>query len=1118
MAEIKTASAAAQSPATPKPHKVSPRQDAAHSPREVKEKSSRRSTDYTSPASEQTSLVSNKSRESERSADKRFGSSTHEVQESLIEVLDDIPEDRTSKRRRLSETSSARTGSEASDIPEELHSSNEKEESIVEIIDEVLSPREVKQDMDKGVDLVEDQTRSQPSAQVLAGDDSFDIPEEISERSRSTASIPEQVPSIGVDEASKSAEIPEELSERSYTSIPSDASVSEDSRIHSKASSTPQESPARGSTSRGASYSYQDDTFENSYTEPKSSASLSGKKSLKHSERKTISSEDKPNGKPLLEESRSISEHLTGPAEHLNGSVEGHASVSDEPSYTEPDSDTSISEHSSVSRKGQSEVSDISKSLHSDEEISQKSLTSSRRSKATTEDEKSKSDQQASSKPSPEQRAATKSDEEKSPEQVKHSPRVDISSLDQIGSLSETSSIAEEISGGHEDVDISESGNVLREQQSNELKDGGRGLDELDRTELDLPGLKGDRLDITELDQTGSNDPGKNETELDGSGFNESELVQKPDSEESESRIKQSGEPAADISPVKPSDDESDESSKSSTLPSSRSRGVGTNEQMKVSGDEQQYSDDFDDASIQEEISEIDGELSAEDSDKGENYAMFVSNEKAKEISEESTQRSREHESGSHAKHVVDDITNEIYRDIITDSLSSMKNVKSTKSAGNKISDQNELDEQDKSSLTKAFSTVTRKLADNGGPLDTREATSKHDGTQGRGHADTDMITRGQIDTTVDTIGQTSTERSKGGHSTTDSITKDLLADAIMQMIQINQRKKEKSMKLAPTVETKPSETKSSRAEISPPTGKTLPENVSLLTGTTIPENKSPVDEETAIDNALMVAKTNQFLDDDALRSIDDDIAGLLGTPVDDEGEFPVNITNFGSEVPSDNEASLPEYSPMLAVPHSTQELTPMVHQTVDALLEQRRLGRPLKDCKPQAQFLAGETENELECLSIQSYRHLVFDLTKEVFIDTISQNEPASRPPWAKAKWKGGQKLSRYFKRWKSDQEIRSAVLERVTNLIGLGTPRATMATLPRKTPVRGNKKDNVDAILIEELRQEEPLWTDYEEDETNVKFQVADTILNMMLEDTVRVFNAIQAKKHVPDDVLIV
>ena len=1204
LVEIKTASAAAQSPTPTKPNKISPHQDVVLSPRENRGKSSGRSSDH-------TSLVSDKQDESERGIDmdRGVGSSTHEVEESLIEVLDDSPKSMDvpsgTKIPRLSETSPVRTRSETSDTPDELHSN---EESMVEIINEAHIPtprgrKGVFPYMNRGVrpeneriDHQSTKSTSEPaSPPIPAKDDSSDIPEEISEHSRSTASIPEQVPSVGEDETSKISEIPEELSEKLYTPIPSDASVSEeDSRIvegtHSKAISSPEESPrsAKYTISKTPSYSYRDDTFENSYTEPKSSRGVSEK-----SPSTQKISEDPPN-----EKSRSISEHLTGPAEeipsiseHLTGPVGRSARVADEASYTEPESDTSVSDHSSVSRRRReqskseanksltsdrrkrSDASDVSKSLFSDDEISQKSI---RRSRATTEDEKSESDRQET-KPSPTV-PATKSDEEKSsaseqrksPESVKApsktSPRSPRNSApDDNGSRSEASSIAEEIASGYEEGDISESGGVLREQQSEELIFGdnvkhermrvnesgldrlsGTGLDQsgLDESGLDKPGLK--ELDRTELDDIGVNTPGLNEpkeseSELDESGLDKLGLKEpKVD----ESRIKQSGdytevsrETAADISPLK----QSDESSKSLRSQSSRSRGVGRNEQPKESGDEQQYSDDFDDASIAEEISEI-GEFSeiAEDSDKGENFAIFSSNHKTVEGGAESTQgtayESREHERESHAKHVGDDITNYIYTKIIADSLTSMKNLNASKSqsAGKTTSDQNDLEQQNRKILT-----VTRKRVDNEGPLDTSEVISDHDDTQGSEHTGIPGVPTGRLDTggaSLDTrretaqsdtrdrvtSGQTATKRSEEGHLATNSITKDLLADAIMQMIEIQQRKK-KNIKLPAAVETKPSETESSRTapELSP-TGETVPEKIpdtTIPTGTTspvsIPEIESPADDETTIGNALMIAKTNQILDDDALRSIDDDIVGLLGT-VDDEDEFPVNITNFSSDIPSDNEVSFPEYSPMFAVPHSTQELTPMVSSTIDVLLEQRRSGRPLEDCLPQAQFLAGETE--LECVSTQSYRHLVFDLTKEVFIDTLSQNEPAARPPWAKAKWKGGQKLSRHFKRWKSDEEIRAAVMERVTNVIGLGAPRATMATIPRKTPVRGNKKDNVDAILIEELRQEEPLWTDYEEDETNVKFQVADAILNMMLEDTARVFNAIQAKKHVPDNVLVV
>ena len=1163
--------------ATPvKPRKTSALEDTF--PRESRKKSSQRSGDYTTSVSGNTSLAS----------DRGVRSSTHEVEKSFIEVLDDSPKsvDGT-KRPTLSETSSIQTESQAF---EKLHS-NEIEESVVEIIEVDSSTPAGEKGMPPTMTPPKEVPEPRPLP-VLAEDDVSEIPEHISEHSRSSASIPEQVPSVGEEEASKSSEIPEELSERSYTPIPSEASVSEDSRAgkdaHSQVTSPPDQSPksVEDTTSKAASYSYGDDTFENSYTEPKSHTSIQkGSANIEDLKNKANVTEDV---KISPEKTPSISEHLTASAErspsvseHLTRPDKRSASVSDEPSYTEPESDRSVSDESSAShrpksksedknltsdKREHSDASDISKNLLSDE-ISQKSRTSSRRSKNQDE----RSDKQPTSKSISEKQKSLEQGEAKvSPRQ---SPR-DLA-VDDIGSGSEISSIAEEIPSGYEDV--SEGEDVLKDEKlifrdhEKDERIGARqsGLDISGETELDQVGLDKSELEDHEVEETASK---PEESEIDK---HETVLV-KPVLDNSDSQVDHgetilSGETAADIV-VEKQTTENDKSSKSPTSYSS------PDERSKGSEDEQQYSDDFDDASIPEEISEIGEEFSekGEDSDKGENFAVFVTSNKSSEERLQETglepredkEESREHESEKRVKRIADDITDVLCRDIVADTVTTMKKLKTKKLQEKTTSDKND----GENSLTKAFSTVTRTLVDKERPLDTRGVISEHDDTQDR-YTDTNTSdeaagyrsTKGRLDSAVDTTatdrvtdgyvgteldetttdgstdrqldtrataavtqehvggqrvtdGQSATDRNKEAHLATDRITKDLLADAIMQMIEIK-RRKEKN--IATAVQSKPKRT-ASAPQLSTATGETLPEKIPVLTGTTSPVNVSevetPVDDEKAINNALLVAKTNQVLDDDALRSIDDDIAGLLGTSVDDEDEFPVNVTNFSADPPSDNETSLPEYAPMFAVPHSAQELTPMVNSTVDVLLEQRRLGRPLEDCVPQAQFLAGETESELGSVSIQSYRHLVFDLTKEVFIDTVSQNEPATRPLWAKAKWKGGQKLSRHFKRWKSDEEIRATVLERVTNVIGLGAPRATMATIPRKTPVRGNKKDNVDAILIEELRQEEPLWTDYEEDETTVKFQVADAILNMLLEDTARVFNAIQAKKNVPDDVLVV
>ena len=49
-------------------------------------------------------------------------------------------------------------------------------------------------------------------------------------------------------------------------------------------------------------------------------------------------------------------------------------------------------------------------------------------------------------------------------------------------------------------------------------------------------------------------------------------------------------------------------------------------------------------------------------------------------------------------------------------------------------------------------------------------------------------------------------------------------------------------------------------------------------------------------------------------------------------------------------------------------------------------------------------------------------------------------------------------------------------------------------------SKKDRVDLLLIGELREEEKAWTDYEQDEQTVKDHLADSIFNLLIDDTLK------------------
>ena len=54
------------------------------------------------------------------------------------------------------------------------------------------------------------------------------------------------------------------------------------------------------------------------------------------------------------------------------------------------------------------------------------------------------------------------------------------------------------------------------------------------------------------------------------------------------------------------------------------------------------------------------------------------------------------------------------------------------------------------------------------------------------------------------------------------------------------------------------------------------------------------------------------------------------------------------------------------------------------------------------------------------------------------------------------------------------------------------------------------MDSTLIKELREEEPGWVDYTEDEVQVKIRTADAILDSLLTETIQVLMNIEQKRQ--------
>ena len=146
-----------------------------------------------------------------------------------------------------------------------------------------------------------------------------------------------------------------------------------------------------------------------------------------------------------------------------------------------------------------------------------------------------------------------------------------------------------------------------------------------------------------------------------------------------------------------------------------------------------------------------------------------------------------------------------------------------------------------------------------------------------------------------------------------------------------------------------------------------------------------------------------------------------------------------------------------------------------------------------------GLAEEEMGC--IMSYQELVFELAVEV-IRELRPRQAKPRPVWMPPR---PVNLSREL-----------VTQERVQSIVYTRLMKGQLPfTLPIARYIHGGRRvcgrdvDFVEALLIKELRSEEREWTNYDEDEEQVKLQTADTILESLLTDTINVMNDIVLRK---------
>ncbi|XP_053463940.1 centrosome-associated protein 350 isoform X1 [Nycticebus coucang] len=200
---------------------------------------------------------------------------------------------------------------------------------------------------------------------------------------------------------------------------------------------------------------------------------------------------------------------------------------------------------------------------------------------------------------------------------------------------------------------------------------------------------------------------------------------------------------------------------------------------------------------------------------------------------------------------------------------------------------------------------------------------------------------------------------------------------------------------------------------------------------------------------------------------------------------------------------------PLLAVPHTAEEVETLVYNAAEELWKWKELGHDLHSISMPTKLLGCANKGlDLESTSKRVYRQAVFDLTKEIFEEIFAEDPNLNQPVWMKP----CRINSTYFRRVKNPNnldEIKNFIATEVLKLFSLKKEANHKTDWQKMMKFGRKKRDRVDHILVQELHEEEAQWVNYDEDELCVKMQLADGIFETLIKDTIDVLNQISEKQ---------
>ena len=260
---------------------------------------------------------------------------------------------------------------------------------------------------------------------------------------------------------------------------------------------------------------------------------------------------------------------------------------------------------------------------------------------------------------------------------------------------------------------------------------------------------------------------------------------------------------------------------------------------------------------------------------------------------------------------------------------------------------------------------------------------------------------------------------------------------------------------------------------------------------------------QSTIDTDLLAAKLSE------LKRMDEEIDVLLGEDSDDEEEQFSSLHN--QSLPSTDQkpdvispGRVFDFSePPVHVPNTQIDISNIVADSAQVILASVATGEEYDSIQPDETFLLNDmdsTDGDVEVASKTLFRRMVFDVTRDLMkeVSEFKNFQTAAKQPWTKSNRRVFAKFVRQIHTL-TGSELMESFQDHICVCLGLKEGRPSLELLKKRLPLNTSKKDYVDALLVEELREEEPNWVNYDEDEVHVKEQIAEGILETLLSETV-------------------